>query len=82
MYFIIYQLLVADKKIGSGIFINPQLDENSLFNVINKNNKLETDVPYSVLFTFINLANSENGQGVFRFIKKKKQPQFAQFSEN
>lgn len=82
MYFITYQLFVADKEIGSGVFINPRLDENSLFNVINKNDKLQTDVPYCVLFTFTNLAKSENGQGVFTFVKKKKQPQFAQFSEN
>lgn len=82
MYIITYQLFAVGKKIGSGVFISPQLDENSVFNVMNKNNKLEIDVPYSVVFTFTNLMNAETGEGVFTFIKEKKQPQFAEFSEN
>lgn len=84
MYFISYQLFEAEtqKQINSGVFTTSNLEDDTIFTEMDKKSKLELDVAYSVVFNFVNLMQSESGSGIFTFMKNKRMPQFAQFSEN
>lgn len=84
MYFITYELYEteSEKKINSGILITPNLNEETIFNEMDKKVKLELDVTYSVVFNFVDLKKSESGSGLFTFMKSKVTPTFAEFLAN